>query len=718
MMVEEKTLGKSVVAKKTEDRDLDRFRAYLSFAMKSEIEIVDTPDKTGGGRFDYLLEIKNSGGRLAVEMTRIFELERDRIRSIQWGNAVGAIREELQRFLQKHESFPWQGLWSAQTPESFGVNKSAASEFAKKHTSMIMNAIEGGARSVEVCSFNLKLEKINDQEVGDVFFSTHGVGGAIDPAGVIETRLRKKLPVANKQLDTDRGERILLLVNKYVFGGSREVVEALSRITEIWQWENFDKIYLEDTPGHFVLVFDEELRKAWNREKFTATNGFLQTFRLWVTHLRKNDPKQTLEIVKFVVRNEEPSAILPSTFAREEIVEMGNNFIEKGKLEEARWILEKFINDPDPVKDGGKFDFDKKIRSGEYPHIITSVRGKLAWVIQKLALKRDTITEAFEYNRRLLKYKPETNEVGEENLYVIQQAIVPLVEISRRRIWLERIDEKERSGLHAELLDILFALLRNKNLYDPRMKKIYPAVAKYLLDAFSYYRGINEKQAKEVLDNLGHIDESALLLIYFTIYRKNHFGGNFNPKKPIDFETLLEDEIKNGRKNLRRKLAWHFWIIADDELKQVEKLGRYITTLSKSPYDRQVFGNLDRLIEVVFEKRKYARLATEWFEDDLNGRLKWTKKKVEEDKNFGDWMHYDAVFEGVAKWQPDRFVSLLKTAVKIAETGQVYFYDVKKCFEASGKNTKLQTPEVEKQLNVLWEKVRKVYPRADESWKD
>jgi len=702
--------------KKSEDNDLSRFIAYLEFTKSSRIEVVDKPDITGSGRFDYLLGVERDKEQLAIEMSQIFESERDRIRSIQWGNAVGAIREQLQRYLQKHKRFPWRGLWSFQTPESFGVNKSIASKFAQKHTPEIIDAIKRKEKSIRIGSFVLKLEKINDQEIGDVFFTTHGTGTFIDAAGVIETRLRKKLPTANKQLDTDRGERILLLVNKYVFGESREVVEALSRINEIWQWESFDKIYLEDSPGHFVLVFDKELRNAWKGEKFTTTNDFLQTFQLWVSHLRKNKPERTLGIVKFVIEDGKPSAILPNTFAREEIVKMGSYFIEKSKLDEARWIIERFIDDPDPVRDGRDFDFDKKIRDGEDPHIITSVRGKLAWVIQKLALKEDTIAEALKYTQQLLKYKSETNEIDEENLYVIQQATVPLVEIARRRVWLQRMDEVGGSRLHNELLNILFALLRSKDAYDRKTQKLYPAMAKYLLDAFSYYRDLNEKQAKEVLDSLGHVNESALLFIYFAVYRKNHFGGDFNPRKPIDFEELLEEKMKRSDKNLRRRIAWHFWRIVDDDLSQIENLEHYITVLSKSPYDRQVFGNLDQLIEVVVKKKKYAKLAAEWFGNDLNGRLKWTKKKVEEDKNFGDWMHYDAIFEGVAEWQPDNFLPLLKKAIEIAETGQVYFYDVKKCFEASKGNPKLS--EKKEDLDDLWEKVKKVYPRADDHWYD
>lgn len=703
--------------KKPEDEDLKRFKNYLRSALGSEVYIVDKPDMTGSGRFDYLLGIEKNKIRIAVELTQIFESEKDRIRSIQWGNAVGAIREQLREYLDRHEEFPWQGVWCVETPENFGVTKALATGFAKENTPMIIEAIREGRSSISVGSFALKIEKVADRKIGDVYFSTRPYADFIDTSGTIIERLEKKLPIANEQLDTNIKQKMLLLVSRYAFGGVSDVIEALFKIEEIWRWKNFDKIYLEDTPGHFVLVFDKELRKAWNGEKFNPIDeSFLQTFQLWVRHLRKNNPERTLKIVKLVVGKDKPFAILPNTSAREEVVGMGNYFIEKGKLDNARWIVEKFIADPDPIRDGGGFDFDKKIREGEYPHIITSVRGKLCWVIQKLALKRDTITESLKYAQRLLKYNPRTKMVGEDNLYVIQQAIIPLIEITRRRIWLKRIDKKKGSELHSRLCDVLFALLRNKNLYDPRTKKIYPAIAKYLLDAFSYYRELNEKQAKEVLDSFEHIDESALLFIYFAIYRKRHFGGGFNPQDPVNFEKLLEEKIKNGEKNLQRKIAWHFWRILDDDISQVENLEHYITVLSNSPYDRQVFGNLDYLIEVVIKNRKYVKLATEWFGNTLNGRLKWTRRRAEEDKNFSDWMHYDAIFEGIAKHQPDTFLSLLEKAIEIIETGQVYFHDVRKCFEASKSNSKLD--EKRGELDDLWERVRKIYPRADNHWHD
>jgi len=44
------------------------------------------------------------------------------------------------------------------------------------------------------------------------------------------------------------------------------------------------------------------------------------------------------------------------------------------------------------------------------------------------------------------------------------------------------------------------------------------------------------------------------------------------------------------------------------------------------------------------------------------------------------------------------------------------FPDVKKCFEAAKSNPELDRKKEE--LDDLWERVRKIYPRADNHWYD
>jgi hypothetical protein len=337
-------------------------------------------------------------------------------------------------------------------------------------------------------------------------------------------------------------------------------------------------------------------------------------------------------------------------YTRQEIVEVGNVFAEKAMYDETLWIVEKFINDPDPRTDEiSEFNYHAKIKKGEDPGIITSVRGRVAWVLERLAVKEEFILRAFEYSKQLLTT---------DNLYVIQQAIVPLIEITARRQWLQ---ERQQ-----ELHDLLFKLLdRYSN---------YPAISRYLLRAFSYHRDLNEQDAKKVLKSLENIGESAALFVYFALFRKGHFPekGEFDSSK---FEGILKEKIKSGREDLRSNLAWHFWHLLEEHRDEFDRVKPYIDLFLQQPYQRGPYDDIERIIKDCIEYR--TEVCIKWFKIMLDKISKF----VDSERQPVWLMETEEIIEAVAERMPDKLLELMEKLVRLWRN-RVFIGSHKRLFEA------------------------------------
>src|SRR5258708_816255 len=101
-------------------------------------------------------------------------------------------------------------------------------------------------------------------------------------------------------------------------------------------------------------------------------------------------------------------------------------------------------------------NYAQRIESNEDINTITTVLGHLAWVIQKLALRKNYITKAFEFTQKLLKHP---------NLYVKLQALTPLVEIAARRQWIQEYDSEHKTSYYKEFRETVFKFLEEYSQY-------------------------------------------------------------------------------------------------------------------------------------------------------------------------------------------------------------------------------------------------------------
>lgn len=410
--------------------------------------------------------------------------------------------------------------------------------------------------------------------------------------------------------------------------------------------------------------------------------------------LAKRYPIETFSFIKEQLEDKEKiEEFIKDTYTRSQVVSVGDELANEGMGKEALWIVEKFINDPDPqIDDDEEFNYHKQIQRGEEVIVISTVRGRLPWVLQRLALYEEFIVDSFIKTRDLIK--------KENNLYVIQQCIIPLMEIVVRRVWLKTEDRL------IELRDILFDILRKYSKYQ--------SIGKRLTSVFIHYRDLDNNQANEVINYLVDVPDIAPFIIYYAIYRKNMFRekGKFDSER---FDKILKDKIRNGSDELRRQIAWHFWKILGDRKDDFVRIKEYMDEFASSPYSR---GSFYSILDIVEENLKdHYTVCIEWFNNILDRTIQYTKDpKNPKDLAFGTQLS-DIVKE-IAKESADDYLETVKKIRELALINEVIMYDIKRIFESyklvNPKNGKTILPTLES----IWVDLTKKYPMLVEiDWK-
>jgi hypothetical protein len=284
---------------------------------------------------------------------------------------------------------------------------------------------------------------------------------------------------------------------------------------------------------------------------------------------------------------------------------------------------------------------------------------------------------------------------------VICQAIVPLIEIVKRRSWLE---EKEAS----ELRDLAFALLDVK--YSG-----YPAIVEYLVRLFCEYTDLSEEDAKEVLSRLEKSDDSAVLFIYYAIDRRKLFKekGEFDSTY---FEDLLKQKIEVGDPALRGSIAWHLCDLIQEPDKKYEELKGYVTHFTKSRYDQTCHEHLLRTSYDLLEE--HFDMAYEWIMNSIESSLLYVKDRpVEGDIRI--WgHHYEDIAEKLAAMNKGKeLLDLIEKLVELAIEHRGVIINLLNVFNAVD-NLASKPKGAIKRLNKLWEMVMIRYAdRYPKKWR-
>ncbi|MBW2044709.1 MAG: hypothetical protein JRI96_07455 [Deltaproteobacteria bacterium] len=653
--------------------------------------------------------------KILIEVKRIFH--RQSIQSLAaWGSYVRRLEEEV----KKRNLNKIKGSYLLNTPSGFRIKPRKVS----KVVSQIINAVVASQSEVAIENVGkFKIDKISDEGKKIYFAGLGGEGGFFNPAQIIYENIREQVKSANQQLGFSKfgkvNKKILLLVNEYQLGYRIDnVVEALSfSYKDLFKFKNIDEIWLlypprEDKILPPILLYSHSFFKQFEKTKVRKSKEAIELFDKWFYFLaNKGDEykERVFSLLKKVVDGKKPYQIFKNKFTRQEMVRLGNYFAEKGRYKEACWIIDKFIDDPDPPISNNYigdpyFNYHKRIEKGDTISHITTVLGHLAWVIQKLALNQKQISKSLSYTKVLLSHK---------NLYVKLQAIFPLIEISARRQWLSGYGKRPYAGEYKEFKKIVFYLvdLVAKN-------PDYKAIADKLPLIFFYFKDLSTKEAEIVINNLVFAKDSAALFIYFGIFRERHYKEQeieFNGRVFRDKLKAIITSKKKEHKNLRAGIIWHFWKILSDKPSEFGIILPYINIFLKQPYEEHSCRSLGMIIRDWINKK--PDVCIDWFKKLLDQISDYLLKK---DRQEGvPWLvSTEEVITLIAKQKSGELVSVMGKLVDFWMKN-TYIGNPKPLFESyklvSDVNTR---EEIKRKFKIYYKSMKKENPRLKEvNWK-
>ncbi len=646
----------------------------------------------------------------------------------QWGIVVN----KLQKATDNNELLKQvKGTYIVNTPEVFKLHK------FDEVSSRILQAIIDGVdkQIINVLNINFEVDKVSDQE-SIVVYGSIGGAGFIDPANVVFQNIKDKVKTANKQLsftpkDTKVKKRILLLVNKYSFPLYEwDLFKAISLIyADLLLCENIDEVWYQfetQSQGYVhKLLYSKYFFDKFEKEALNSIHDDEYTmFGSWFSALAEmgDEKKQKLfKALKFLFSINKPHEIF-SREHREQMVRLGLWLLESNKIEDTIWLIDQFIDDPDPsdpekYKGRPEFNYDKNIRDGKDTVIIITVMGHLAWIVKELARKSDrhdvsNLVTAYEYTEKILTSK--------KNLYEIQQWLIPLIEISNRRLWLTEDNPETYIKFRKLVLDPEDGLIAK---YAE-----YPALTKFLTDILNFFKDLNTEEVKFVIEKLIDSKNGMILLLYYALYRENHY------KKDSDVgKTLLKinsdilnysptyaykklEEISLDKANefskYRNQLSFQCWRILDDQPNEFGHFEHLLNNLFNSVYDKDTFSNLFRVIEKNYEL--HPEQCHTWLMIFLSKMDSYVDNY---DKGSKTWISMEKIIDKIAGYKPEDLPTIINNLTNVWLQG-AYIGDLNVIYNSYQFITDpTQKAEIKTLSQKLYRQLQKINPRVkDISW--
>jgi len=690
---------------KAEDVSIIPFLEFYYASVKEVSFLAISED--GEKRPDYFIDVDNC----LVEVKEIHDKDSNQ-KHAQWGK----IASKLQKAVDNNKLISKViGTFLVNTPELFKTpTEQKAFESA---SSQVLRAVIDNKKVVKVFGAEFEINKVSNQE-SVVVFGSHGGGGSIDPANIVYQNIKDKIATANYQLGNPPREirpkkRILLLVNKYYFPlWNWDLFKAISRTyKELLTYTNIDEIWyqFETKDKGFVhkLLYRKTFFEQFETSNFTDYNSDdLVLFGNWfsaMSEMGEEEKNKLLTALKHFLRDKRPCHIFPNSQTREEMIRLGLWLVEKESYNDTIWLIEQFITDNDPpvpedYKDDEKFDYHKQVLNNEDVNIITTVLGHLAWVVQKLAVRKNYIVKALEFTQTLL---------GHPNLYVKLQGVIPLVEIAARRQWLEEYDKENTTKYYNEFKKVSFNLLDKYSQYK--------TFANSLTHVFYYFKDINTEEAIRVLNKLENAREAAALFVYFGIYRERHYKG----KVPFDSKPLKEKLISTIKdeqekyEDLRGSIAWNFWRILAETPDEFDTLKPYIDLFFNLPYNKRYYSSLERIIEEWIERK--PEICISWFTNSIEKLLDYVDSDEAIARN--TWIEPEKALQYVASNDPSMLVKVAEKLVKLWKLG-AFVGSPKGIFETYKmvQSTALKN-KIKDQFKLWYGEMKTINPKLEEvSW--
>jgi hypothetical protein len=590
----------------------------------------------------YLPDLK-----ILIEIKRI--VDRDLVEfQAKWAANI----RHLEDIIKNMDLSDIHGAYLVNTPNAINNVK------GKEHNiiNRIIEMIRLGQSNFEMPNIGtFEIIKFNDTN-NFIGFMLMGPGKEINTPLTIHRNISNKLFTANEQLSQHKGleinKRIVLLANKIIFATetyqfinglnySYDNLNKLNNIDEIWvQVETHDGTFL-----HTILFY-----KGFNSsiENESINNNDLFLFENWFPALYESESvsrNKLLACLRKLLINKSAYEIFKLVPTRIIIAKMAEWLIDNESFEDAIWIIERFINDPDPPEpeDYGfhnSINYHELILKGEDPSIITTVLGHIAWTIQKLTGKPDYMDKAYEYTAKLLNHK---------NLYVKLMALYPFIGICANRSYMKvnkkELYEKVNPWVNKTAFALLNDIKKNRNL---------KAIARALCRVFSYYKDISTDEAIYVLETLRITADSASLFVYFGVFRARHFINSGIPFDGIKLKNYFLNIIKNDDArlyDLRASITWHIWKILEDNKNEFEILKEYIDILSINKYWSNIVHNIEFIINDWINKKPDECIF--WYKNILNGISDYSQTDKAKEYVLSVWtFHTEEIVNKIAEERP------------------------------------------------------------------
>ena len=661
-------------------------------------------------RPDYFVDTT----RTLIEIKEIHDRTSNQ-KHAQWGSVVNKLQKTTNNNSLLKQV---KGTYLVNTPDVFRLYK-----FEEASSQILQSIIDGVDKQKKkiVLGINFDINKVSDQE-SIVVYGSMGGAGWIDPANVIFQNIKEKISTANKQLgfvpkDTEVSKKILLLVNKYSFPLYEwDLFKAISLIyNDLLRYENIDQVWYQlETQAHgyvHKLLYSKYFFEKFEQENLTSVHDdeYIM-FGSWFSALSemKVEKKNKLFIaLQFFLETHIPHTIF-SREHREQMVRLGLWLLESNPIEDTIWLINQFIDDPDPAepeKYEGKpeLNYDKIIRDDKDAVVITTVMGHLAWVVKELARKSErhnvaNLVKAYEYTETILTSK--------KNLYEIQQWLVPLVEISNRRLWLAEDSPKTYLKFRKLLLDQNNGLIVKYNQY--------PALTKYLTEILQFVKDLNTEEVKLIIESLIDSKDGMVLLVYYALYKENHYKKDSEVGKilakidpnilefsPIYAQNKLEEislDKENKYADFRGQLAFQCWRIIEDIPAEFGHLEHLLDNLFNSTYDKKAFFDLFHVIEKNYEL--HSEQSHRWLMTYLDKMASYVDN---DEKGRNTWISMENIIDKIATYKPADLPTIINNLTDIWLKG-AYIGDVNVIYNAYQF---IADPIQKKQIKELSQKLHK-----------
>jgi hypothetical protein len=549
----------------------------------------------GEGRPDF--EVVGANRRMIVEVKRVIDAARAK-ETGSWSKNVKNLRMAIEA---NALSSKLKGSYLVRTP--FRFPERPPQDISPIAERILASAIANKSE-VEIFGVSCELNHLSTDGRG-IFFSGMGMGWV--NLGESSARdLPRLLKNANTQLganDPQHSERIVLLAN--VEGADvslDDVIGSIARDLEaIRKLDNIDAAYLltwTQEKNQVTKVFTREFLDNLVTATFDLSNKCqLELLRSWFSPLASVSLPETNEqlfaILRALPNNEPVETYLPSTRARMNAVELGKWLMGAERVDDTKWLIDRFIDDSDPSDSQSALNNDElhaQILKGADPGQVTTVLGNLAWIVQLLAGRKAHVRDAWGYTKKLLAHP---------NLYIKQQGTIPLIEVTHRRDALKEHSEAEYGDFRRTVFDFL------------RQNSQFHGIAEWLVKVFYYFRDLNTSEAIEVLERLKNEEDSGALYFYFGIFRSRHFK-----EVPYDgalVEKLLYEEIAgttDRAARIRKEIAYHLFHLAKETPNEALALKRLVESLINYSSLTEIDTFIDGMVEAVSSVE--SAIASEW----------------------------------------------------------------------------------------------------------